>query len=71
MFVDVYDTSSAKRVFSAHVPHRGGDQPSRFFDSALWVGNNYLTVPMNTEPRDQVGSSSAGERCLLAIMPEK
>jgi hypothetical protein len=71
MFVDVYNASSAKRVFSAHVPHRGGDQPSRFFNSARWVGNSYLTVPIDTEPRDRVGSSSAGERCLLAIMPEK
>ena len=68
MFVDVYDASSGHKIFSAHAPHRGGDQPSRYFDATLWVNNDYLVVPLDVDPNAQI--PSAGNRVLLAIMPK-
>jgi hypothetical protein len=71
MFVDVYDTNSGKKIHSTQMPHRGGDQPGRFFNNSVWIEDKYLVIPIDTEPREQVGSSSPGDRILLATMPDK
>jgi hypothetical protein len=69
MFVDVYEVNSGKQILSAHAPHRGGDQPSLYFDTALWVNNSYLVVPLDVDPNDQ--TLSVGDRVLLVIVPNR
>jgi hypothetical protein len=69
MFVDVYEVSSGKQILSAHAPHRGGDQPGRYFDATVWVNDKYLIVPLDVDPDAQ--TFSVGDRILLVIMPGK
>jgi hypothetical protein len=67
MFIDVYDTSSGKKILSGHAPHGGGDKPGRYFNDAFWAGDRYLIVPMDS----QITSSgrSTGDSCFLGILP--
>lgn len=68
MFVDVYDATTGEKILSSHAPHRGADQPSRFFDATVWVKNDYLVVPLDVDRNSLL--PSAGSRVLIAIMPK-
>jgi hypothetical protein len=61
MFVDVYDTSSGKKVAGGRARHDGAQYPDNDFEDALWVENRYLVVPLHISGR--------GETYLVAILP--
>lgn len=63
MFVDVFDTSSGKRIQSGRARYDGS--PSLLFGGALWVTNNYLIVPLDP----QNSSDAAGQTCFIGILP--
>lgn len=64
LFVDVYDTSSGKRIRIGRA--RYDISPSMLFGGALWVGDNYLVVPLDPlNPFDV-----AGQACFLGIFAD-
>jgi hypothetical protein len=63
MFVDVFDTSTGERIQSGRARYDGS--PSMLFGGALWVGNNYLIVPLDP----QNSSDAAGQTCFIGILP--
>lgn len=65
MFVDVFDTSSGQRIQSGRARYDGS--PSMLFSGALWVGNNYLIVPLDP----QNSSDAAGQTCFISILPTR
>jgi len=67
MFVDVYDATTGEKILASHAPHRGGDQPSRYFYATLWVNDEYLIVPLDVDPNGPL--VGAGNSVLIAIMP--
>ena len=65
MCVDVFDTSSGERIQSGRARYDGS--PSMLFGGALWVGNNYLIVPLDP----QNSSDAAGQTCFIGISPTR
>lgn len=61
MFVDVYDTSSGKKVMAGHAPHSGGQYPDYDFDEAVWVENRCIIVPLSYLAR--------GSAYFLGVLP--
>lgn len=57
IFVDVYNAASGKKVMAGNGPHGGAPA----FDYALWVGDEYLIVPLSFRKDD----------CFLGIMPSR
>lgn len=47
IFLDVYDTSSGKKILAGHAPFSGFG-PSILFDSAFWSSNRYIILPLDT-----------------------
>lgn len=65
MFVDVFDTSSGKRIQSGRARYDGS--PSMLFGGALWIDNNYLIVPLDP----QNSSDAAGQTCFIGVLPTR
>jgi hypothetical protein len=63
MFVDVYDAATGQKLLAGSAPHTGGGSPQILFESALWIGDRYLVVPLDN-------SGSEGETLFLGLMPE-
>lgn len=68
MFIDVYETSSGRKVLAASAPHTGGDQPLRHFNETFWAGDDYLIVPLGTQTHDPNGGT--GNSCFLGMLPQ-
>lgn len=61
MFLDVYDTTTGKKVLAGRAPHRGRVDPGILFDNALWVEDRYLIMPLD----------NPGEAFFVGILSDK